>query len=92
MLGSPVDLGLNPRRVNLPCHQVRQGLNVLASLALTLVQLLQKIIVGIRFQELERQVVQLDLHLADTQPLRQRGVDLHGLAGLLLLLGGRHEL
>ena len=50
-------------------------------------QLVHDLVVGHRVQVLQRQVLQLPLHLLHPQPVGDGGVDLHGLEGLFLLLG-----
>ena len=53
---------------------------------------LDQLAVGLRLEVLEREVLELPLDLPHPQPMGQRGVDLHRLAGDPRLLLGRQAL
>ena len=53
------------------------------------VNLRREIIVDVRLEVLQRQIIHLDLDLTDTETLCERGIDLKGLTRLLLLLRRR---
>ena len=53
------------------------------------VQLGNDLVIADGVQILQRQVLQLPLDALHAQPVRDGGIDLHGLQGLLLLLGRR---
>ena len=51
-----------------------------------------EVVVNVRLQVFQRQIVQLDLYFGNTKTVRQRRVDLDGLPGLFLLLLRLHIL
>ena len=51
-----------------------------------------EIIINVRLQVFQRQIVQLDLYFGNTKTVRQRRVDLDGLSGLFLLFLRLHVL
>ena len=91
MLGAAGDLGLDPELVEL-LGQVLAGLvDVALALGALLGDQPLDLVVLARVQRLEREVLELPLDRVDTEPVRDRRVDVERLARLLdlLLLGHR---
>jgi hypothetical protein len=93
VLGATGDLGVDAERLEL-LGQVAAGLLdvELALLALLVDQALDLLVLA-RMQRGEREVLELPLDGVDAETVRERGVDLEGLLGLLdlLLLGHRRQ-
>ena len=89
VLRAALEVGLDAGRLE-PRRQLRDGpIDVgLAALAPG-VEELGQLAEALGLERLEGEVLELPLHLPDAEPLGERGVDLHRLAGDALLLLGR---
>ena len=92
VLDPAVDLRLDPRVLYMLAHLIHDRLDVFFPDALTDRDLVDQIIVRLRLQILQRQVIQLDLDLGNTKPLCDRGVNIQRLPCDLLLLLRPHML
>ena len=92
MLHPPVHMGLDPRVLHMLLDLGHDLLHKGLPIALLLRDLLLQIVIDLRLQVFQRQIVQLVLHLGDTEPLSDGRVDVHGLPGLFLLLLRLHVL
>jgi hypothetical protein len=79
-LDAPLQRGLQRRRLQLLRHRGLHLLDERGGLLAALLHLRRQVLVGLRFQVLEGQVLQLVLDLAHPEPPGQRRVDVHGLA------------
>ena len=80
----------DPGIVHVLLHLCHDTSDKIISCALAQRNLLHQLIIDFRLQILQRQVIQLDFHLGDTEPLCDRGINIHRLARLLDLLFPRH--
>ena len=89
MFRPAVNLGFNPRGLNMAFHIFHDVLH--KSLALPLFQgnFFHQVIVDLRFQILQRQVIQFHLDLGNTKPLGDGRIDVHGFPGFFLLFRRR---
>ena len=92
VLRAPIDLRVNSGLADMHFDIAHDLIDEGLSLALLQRYLFHEVIVDLRLEVLERQVVQFHLDLADTKTLRDRRVDFPRLPRLLLLLLRTHVL
>ena len=92
MFHSSIYLCLDPCLVNMLFHMIYNTLNKLLTFCFTQCNLFHQIIIDIRLQIFQRQVIQFYLDLGNTKTLRNRCIDVHGLSGFFLLLFRAHIL
>ena len=81
VLHAPVYLRLDARIPDMLADLVHDALDILLPHALAHGYLVYKVIIHVRLQIFQRQVVQFDLHLADAQPLGDGAIDFQRLLG-----------
>ena len=86
MLGTSLNVRLDSCVDNVLAHFLYQAVDISLAFLLAQCHLLHQIIVSLWLQILQGQIIQFDLNLGDTQPLCQRGINLHRLLGFFLLL------
>ena len=92
MLNTPVHVGLNARVFHMLLYLCHNLLYKGLPIAPLLGNLFLQIIIDLRLQIFQRQVIQLILDLGNTEPLGNGRIDIHRLPGLLLLLLRLHVL
>ena len=90
MLGAAVDIALNTGQQQLIAHALHHIFDVALARQSFLIQQLGDFLVGVRLQVAERQVFQLPLQVANTEPVCQRRVDIkHFFSNFTPLVFGR---
>ena len=85
VLHPAVHRGLDACVLHVLLYLIHNGLNKCLTGILAQVHLFHQIVIYLGHKEFEGQIIQLNLDLRDTQPIRDRRIDLHGLPRLLLL-------
>ncbi len=83
---STLDVGLDAGGLEVRLELGDRALDVRLAALAARVEQLGELAEALGLEDLEREVLELPLHLPDAEALRQRRVDLHGLAGDALLL------
>src|SRR3954454_767050 len=91
VLRSAVDVGLDAELFQLLAKQLGEILDPTRALVTPGLDELRDLLVRAGMQRLEREVLELPLHLLDTETIRERRVDLEGLRRDATLLGGRER-
>ena len=92
MLHTSVNFCLDVGILHMLRHFRDDLLDELFPLRLTLVQVFHELIVNIRLPVFQRQIVEFCLDLGNTEPLRDRRINIHRLPGFLLLFRRSHKL
>ena len=90
VLDPAVHGGFDPRLLDMRLHLVHNRLYISFPNALSGIDLIHQIIVSLRLQIFQGQIIQLHLDLTDAQPVCDGGIDIQRLSCDPLLLFRRH--
>ena len=92
MLDSSIHLCLYSRVLHVMLHLVDNRVHVFLPLTLLQIDLLHQIVIDLRLEIFQRQIIQLYLDLGDTKSLGDGSIDIHRLLRFLFLLLRLHVL
>ena len=85
VLCTPINLGTYPGRIDMLTDFLYNIVHYSLTRLFFQRNLFHQVIVDLRLQILQRQIIQLDFDLGNTKPVRDRRIDIHRLTGLLFL-------